>query len=71
MATDPVCGMNVEEQSAAGRLMHEGTSYFFCSAACLNKFKANPMMYTDVQMSREAGRRERRRRWPSGSAGWC
>ena len=59
MATDPVCGMNVEEQSAAGKLMHEGTSYYFCSAACLNKFKANPMMYTDVQMSREAGRRER------------
>ncbi len=59
MATDPVCGMNVEESSAAGRLMHEGTSYYFCSAACLNKFKANPMTYTDVQMSREAGRRER------------
>src|SRR3990167_1157896 len=59
MATDPVCGMNIEEQSAAGKLMHEGTSYYFCSAACLNKFKANPMMYTDVQMSREAGRGER------------
>ena len=45
MATDPVCGMSVEEQSAAGKLMHEGTSYYFCSAACLNKFKANPAAY--------------------------
>ncbi len=45
MATDPVCGMNVEEQSAAGKLMHEGTSYYFCSADCLGKFKADPTAY--------------------------
>lgn len=49
MATDPVCGMNVEEQSAAGKLMHEGTPYYFCSAACLNKFKANPTGYVHTE----------------------
>ena len=45
MATDPVCGMNVEEPSAAGKLLQEGTVYYFCSAACLGKFKANPAAY--------------------------
>ena len=42
MATDPVCGMQVDERSAAGSLVHEGTRYYFCSATCLGKFKANP-----------------------------
>ena len=42
MATDPVCGMQVDERSAAGSLVHEGTRYYFCSAGCLGKFKANP-----------------------------
>ncbi|MBI5752139.1 MAG: YHS domain-containing protein, partial [Hydrogenophilales bacterium] len=48
MATDPVCGMNVEEQSAAGKLTHEGTVYYFCSADCLGKFKANPAAYVQA-----------------------
>ena len=45
MATDPVCGMSVDEKSAAGKQAHQGTTYYFCSNACLNKFKANPAAY--------------------------
>ncbi len=45
MATDPVCGMTVKESEAAGKLLQEGTVYYFCSAACLNKFKADPTAY--------------------------
>ncbi|MBI3777625.1 MAG: heavy metal translocating P-type ATPase [Gammaproteobacteria bacterium] len=49
MATDPVCGMSVDEKSAAGKQAHEGTVYYFCSAACLDKFKANPAAYVHAE----------------------
>lgn len=42
MATDPVCGMAVDERSAAGTFLHEGTTYYFCSPHCLQKFQRNP-----------------------------
>ena len=45
MPTDPVCGMPVAEKSAAGTFTHQGTTYYFCSAACLNKFRADPGAY--------------------------
>ncbi|MGH9942915.1 MAG: cation transporter, partial [Pyrinomonadaceae bacterium] len=40
--TDPVCGMMVEPQSAAGRSEYEGVTYYFCSAACRQRFDADP-----------------------------
>lgn len=40
MVTDPICGMAVNEQSAAGSLRDAGTDYFFCSTDCLNQFAA-------------------------------
>ncbi len=49
MATDPVCGMSLEEGSAAGKHAHEGTVYYFCSAGCLGKFKANPAAYVHAE----------------------
>jgi Cu+-exporting ATPase len=45
MATDPVCGMTVDEQSAAGRATYQGTTYYFCSPHCLHKFQAAPQDY--------------------------
>jgi P-type Cu+ transporter len=42
---DPVCGMTVDPATAAGKHTHEGTEYFFCSAGCLTKFKADPDKY--------------------------
>jgi Cu+-exporting ATPase len=42
---DPVCGMDIEEQDAAGTLEHKGNRYYFCSQSCLDKFKANPDQY--------------------------
>jgi Cu+-exporting ATPase len=44
---DPVCGMVVDEKAAAGRLVHAGKTYLFCSAKCLNDFKANPAAYAN------------------------
>lgn len=40
MATDPICGMTVDEQSAAATLNDAGTLYYFCSTGCLNQFAA-------------------------------
>jgi len=42
--TDPVCGMSVSVQSKH-RLHLEGKNYFFCSAHCLEQFKAEPEKY--------------------------
>lgn len=45
MSIDPVCGMTVEEKSAAGTATHAGKPYHFCSQHCLKKFQANPSEY--------------------------
>ena len=47
MAThkDPVCGMEVEESEAAGQSDHEGTTYYFCSTTCKDRFDASPEDY--------------------------
>ncbi len=42
---DPVCGMSVAPEAAAGTYDFEGRAYFFCSTGCLNKFKQNPASF--------------------------
>jgi class 3 adenylate cyclase/YHS domain-containing protein len=42
LALDPVCRMAVDPERAAGRLMHEGTAYFFCTLACAGEFARQP-----------------------------
>ncbi|MDI1240650.1 MAG: YHS domain-containing protein, partial [bacterium] len=37
---DPICGMTVHPATAAGSFKHEGTTYYFCSKGCLQKFIA-------------------------------
>lgn len=37
---DPICGMTVDTATAAGSFKHEGTTYYFCSKGCLQKFIA-------------------------------
>jgi xanthine dehydrogenase accessory factor len=39
-AIDPICGMTVAIATAAHRLEHEGTTYYFCGPGCLRKFQA-------------------------------
>jgi Cu+-exporting ATPase len=45
MEKDPVCGMQVDPKSAAGKTEHKGKTYFFCSAGCKAKFEKNPGQY--------------------------
>jgi Cu+-exporting ATPase len=46
-AIDPVCGMTVDPERAAGSYEFEGRRYFFCAASCLERFKANPQAYLE------------------------
>ncbi|AJZ56434.1 copper-translocating P-type ATPase (plasmid) [Paraburkholderia fungorum] len=45
MNTDPVCGMTVEENAAEAHASHQGRTYHFCSAHCLQRFEADPARY--------------------------
>ena len=38
MATDPVCGMWVEERPTSLQLVRENRTYYFCSETCLHQF---------------------------------
>ena len=42
---DPVCGMDVNPEQAAGQYEHRGTTYYFCHPNCLEKFRAEPAKY--------------------------
>ena len=42
---DPVCGMTVNPQHAAGSSIYQGQTYHFCSKSCVAKFEANPEKY--------------------------
>ena len=44
-ATDPVCGMKVDPQSARASADHNGTTYYFCCPGCRDKFQADPGKY--------------------------
>ena len=44
-ATDPVCGMTVEESNPAATAEYEGQTYYFCSTDCKEEFEANPTDY--------------------------
>ncbi|NOS77542.1 MAG: heavy metal translocating P-type ATPase [Nitrospira sp.] len=42
---DPVCGMTVQPETAAGSHVHAGKTYYFCATSCLTKFKNDPAYY--------------------------
>src|ERR1041385_3116529 len=52
--TDPVCGMQVEPATAAGSAEHEGTTYWFCSRHCLDRFRQDPARFVGPAARREA-----------------
>ena len=43
LSIDPVCGMRVDpEQARGGSFERHGTTYYFCSPGCRQKFAADP-----------------------------
>ena len=45
MSKDPVCGMQVEEKTATNKSVHQGKTFYFCSASCKTKFDQKPEAY--------------------------
>lgn len=49
MATDPVCQMEVKEESAAAVYEYKGETYYFCAESCRRAFEQNPEKYLEDQ----------------------
>jgi Cu+-exporting ATPase len=47
MAIDPVCGMEVDTQTAQWTAEQDGQTYYFCSKGCMLDFKDGPQQYLD------------------------
>jgi Cu+-exporting ATPase len=54
MTTDPVCGMTVDETSAAGTSVFDGRTYYFCSDHCRRAFEVTPRPFV-AQRGEPAG----------------
>ena len=46
-ATDPVCGMSIDVETAKHVSEHEGETFYFCSAKCREKFETRPEIFLD------------------------
>ncbi len=57
MATDPVCGMTVEERPTSLALHRENRTYYFCSETCLRQF-------AEPELAERRLRREIAVAWP-------
>lgn len=42
---DPVCGMKVDVDQAAGKVEYEEETYYFCAPMCKRKFEEDPQRY--------------------------
>lgn len=45
LATDPVCGMEVDRAQPAATHVHAGTTYYFCAMGCYDRFVAHPDVF--------------------------
>jgi P-type Cu+ transporter len=50
---DPVCGMTVDPKHAAGSVVYQDQTYYFCSQGCAAKFQGNPEKYLHPQAAPE------------------
>ena len=55
MEKDPVCGMDVDPKSAAGKSEYQGTTYYFCSPGCKRSFDKDPQKYLSKPDSGHTG----------------
>jgi YHS domain-containing protein len=45
MERDPVCGMNVDPNTAAAKVEYAGKTYYFCALGCAKRFQQAPDKY--------------------------
>lgn len=50
---DPVCGMTVEPAKAAGTYEYKGSTHYFCSNGCLERFKNDPESFLKREQKTE------------------
>lgn len=48
---DPVCGMMIDTDTAAGHTDYKGKTFYFCSSDCLRQFEASPAQYAKESAS--------------------
>ena len=48
---DPVCGMNIESQSAFAKRKHMGQTFHFCSQSCVDQFDKDPHRYMSTSLT--------------------
>ncbi len=53
MHRDPVCGMQVDEETAAGQCEYEGKTYYFCALGCKRAFEMSPDKHIKVEVKHE------------------
>lgn len=46
MVIDPVCKMQIDEKTAAGKSEYQGKTFYFCAMVCKKKFDENPQKYS-------------------------
>ena len=51
---DPVCGMTVDPRTTSLCHEHEGTTYYFCSESCLQRFRESPRAFLQSAKALEA-----------------
>ena len=49
MLKDPVCGMDVDPKTAAGKSDYKGQTYHFCSTGCKKAFDKEPEKYVNFK----------------------
>ena len=55
---DPVCGMEVTPEDAAGSYQYQGQQFYFCNESCLEQFQANPEAFLTPASDRVAKQSE-------------
>ncbi len=52
---DPVCGMEINPESASSKREHMGQTFYFCSQSCTSLFDKDPHRYASVVSSATTG----------------
>ena len=60
---DPVCGMTISPDDAAGHVDHQGRAYSFCSQRCVDKLRATPEAFLGDRSSVPAAPADRAREY--------
>ncbi len=57
MAIDPICGMELDPQTAEYKSEYKGKTYYFCSFDCKKQFDMEPEAHMNPNYQPPEGRR--------------